>query len=176
MRSSVSPASPTHLQIGLTPHLCCFDLNKLSFSWQFPKAGYQTAYRIMVTQGDHGAVSFDSGWVIDHHNTSVKPNGISAALQPDRLYFWQVAIQYHEPDQTEIKESPFSAPMRFVTAPEIHSITGLCGLVKHACSRSNISPTSFLPAFTKVRLLLSAKFLIPFSLRQFHIHGLYIKA
>ncbi|KAA6303004.1 MAG: hypothetical protein EZS26_000899 [Candidatus Ordinivivax streblomastigis] len=120
------PGAPTATRVELLKDAYSVSTNNPSFSWavQDPDDDeIQSAYRIVFSKRLSEVATenyfLDSGWVTSS-GTSVQVNGLSALLEPNSLYYWQV--------QTKDKagaESPLSEPQPFTTAVQWANTNGI---------------------------------------------------
>ena len=110
--------APTSLRVNLLKTPYSLRRSRLALSWH--PGAEQTAYRIAVTRGRADTPVFDSGWVPSPACTSVRPAGLSEALDAGILYYARVAIR-----DREGWESPLSAPLGFTVAPEPAPAAGI---------------------------------------------------
>lgn len=107
--------SPVSLRVNLLKTPFGVRRSRLTLSWIPPVD--QTAYRVVLARGRANAemeiYSYDSGWVTSPDSASVRPAGLSAAIESEVLYYVRVAIR-----DAQGQESAFSAPLGFTVAPE----------------------------------------------------------
>jgi hypothetical protein len=125
--ANTPPAVPTGMQVELLNDAYSINTNNPSFSWMtqdHDNGQTQSAYRIVFSGTLSGAAAgnyfLDTGWLTSANCTAVKVDGLSALLEPNSLYYWQVQTRDKSGAETSL-----SAPKPFTTAVQWANTGGI---------------------------------------------------
>ena len=103
--------APHDLKINLLTKPYGVTADQMSFSWEEPESDSmqtQSAYRIVMTRRKSDLRKknyvYDTGWVESSQNTSVLLD-LSASLEDNELYYWQVQIKNGEGAESALSEA-----------------------------------------------------------------------
>ena len=103
--------APCDMKINLLSEPYGVSKSQLSFSWVDASVNgmqEQSAYRIVLSKREQdaaeGAYIYDTDWVESSQNTSVLYD-LSAVLEDNELYYWQVQIKNEEGMESSLSEA-----------------------------------------------------------------------
>jgi hypothetical protein len=125
--ANTPPAAPANTRTNLLKDACSIALDNPSFSWTMVDADNnetQSAYRIVfsrrLSDAAAGDYFLDTGWLVSSNSAAVNVGGLSGQIEPNSLYYWQVAVK----DKAGA-ESPLSEPQPFTTEVQWANTNGI---------------------------------------------------